>query len=245
VSAGGRGGAVLRLRGGIDVVAGTTTWRLGPLELGAGEWVVLSPAAAPDGADPAPSLVRTLGTVAQPVAGTVEILGRDPASLPYLELQRLRARLGYVQATGGLLSNRTVRENIALPVLVHAGLAEDAQDELLDATLAHFELAAVAARRPHELDVAVQWRVKVARALVLAPALIVLEGAGAWAHDAGRGVGWSRLLAFRAEGRPAAAVCLGQPDAAFQGWFEGLGGRVVPYRAVPAVSGAGEERSAP
>ncbi|MBI4918278.1 MAG: hypothetical protein HY825_20750 [Acidobacteria bacterium] len=235
---------VLRLGGGLTFGAGDEIWRLAPLALAAGEWVVLRPTVVPAAADPAPPLARVLATVAPPGAGVVEVLGRDPASLAYLDLQRLRARLGYVQSSGGLLSNRTIRENIALPVEVHAGLDRDGEEELVAATLASFDLEAVAGRRPHEVDTAAQWRARVARALVLAPAWIVLEGPGNWVHDRGRGVGWTRLLAYRQE-TAAAALCLSRPEPEFEAWFEATGGRVVRFEAASQPAATSERRGEP
>jgi predicted ABC-type transport system involved in lysophospholipase L1 biosynthesis ATPase subunit len=237
--------AVLRLGGGLTFGAGDEIWRLAPLALAAGEWVVLRPAVVPAAADPAPPLARVLATVTPAGPGVVEVLGHDPGSLAYLDLQRLRARLGYVQSSGGLLSNRTIRENIALPVQVHAGLDQSGEEALVGATLARFDLERVAGRRPHEVDTAVQWRARVARALVLAPAWIVLEGPGNWVHDRGHGVGWTRLLATRQEAAPAAALCLSRPEPDFEAWFEANGGRVVRFEAASRPAATGERRDEP
>jgi predicted ABC-type transport system involved in lysophospholipase L1 biosynthesis ATPase subunit len=236
---------VLRLGGGLTFGAGDELWRLAPLALAAGEWVVLRPAVVPAAADPAPPLARVLATVARPGAGVVEVLGSDPASLAYLDLQRLRARLGYVQSSGGLLSNRSIRENVALPVQVHAGLDRAGEEAVVDATLVRFDLERVAGRRPHEVDTAVQWRARVARALVLAPTWIVLEGPGNWVHDRGRGVGWTRLLATRQETAAAAALCLSRPEPDFEAWFEATGGRVVTFETVSRPAATGERRREP
>ena len=236
---------VLRLDAGLTFGAGDELWRLAPLTLAAGEWVVLRPTGVPAAADPAPPLARVLATVTAPGAGVIEVMGQDPASLAYPDLQRLRARLSYVQSSGGLLSNRTIRENIALPVQVHAGLDRAGEEERVDATLARFDLEAVAGRRPHEVDAAAQWRARVARALVLAPAWIVLEGPGNWAHDRGRGVGWTRLLAYREETAAAAALCLSRPEPEFEAWFEAIGGRVVPYEAASGPGATGGRRGEP
>jgi ABC-type transporter Mla maintaining outer membrane lipid asymmetry ATPase subunit MlaF len=222
---------IVRLTDGVWFQSGPDAWALAPLRLGPGEWAVLIPAgeAAPV-VDPAGPLARTLVTLAAPARGTVELLGRDVYGMPYPELQRLRARLGFVQGYGGLLSNRTLRENIALPLSVHGGRSFAEEEEIVDRMIDGFALRPVADLRPSDVDGATRWRACVARALVLDPSWIVLEGLGDWELDRGRGVVWSHLREHHRRQRSATVICLSRQNPAFEAWFQGEGGIAVRYQ---------------
>jgi len=222
---------ILRLTDGLWFEGGPHAWALPPLRLGPGDWAALAPAEDDPVVDPSGPLARTLATLAPPSRGTVELLGRDVYKIPYLELQRLRARLGYVQGYGGLLSSRSLRENIALPVSVHGGRSFLEEETYIGHMIESYALASLAHLRPSDVDGATRWRTCVARALVLEPALVVLEGIGDWEMDRGKGVTWSRLREYRERRTSAAVICLARQNPAFEAWFRGEGGIAVPYQS--------------
>jgi ABC-type lipoprotein export system ATPase subunit len=229
---------VLRLTDGVWFESGPDAWALPPMRLAPGEWAALAPAGSDPVVDPSGTLARTLATLAQPSRGTVELLGRDVYKIPYPELQRLRARLGFVQGYGGLLSNRSLRENIALPVSVHGGRSFSDEEAYLDRMMDAYGLASLAHLRPSDVDGATRWRTCVARALVLEPALVVLEGIGDWEMDRGRGVTWSRLREYREKKTSAAVICLARQNPAFEAWFQSEGGIAIPYHERPDDDGS-------
>lgn len=222
---------ILRLTDGLWFGAGPVRWSLDPLRVAAGSWVALVPGGDEPVVDPAGPLARILATLMDPMRGTVELMGHEVSKIEYRDKQMLRARLGFVQGYGGLLSNRTMRENIALPVSIHGGYTVAEEDQLVDDTLYGFALDLVSDRRPHEVDGATRWRTCVARALVLRPEWVVLEGIGDWEVDRGRGVAWTRFHEFHRRGKSAAAICLSRQNPAFEAWFEDQGGEVVRYFA--------------
>lgn len=222
---------ILRLTDGLWFGAGPVRWSLDPLRVAAGGWVALVPGGEEPVVDPAGPLARILATLMDPIRGTVELLGREVSKIEYRDKQMLRARLGFVQGYGGLLSNRTLRENIALPVSIHGGYSVAQEEQLVDDTLFGFALESVGDLRPHEVDGATRWRACMARALVLSPDWVVLEGIGDWEVDRGRGVAWTRFLEFQGRGKSAAAICLSRQNPAFEAWFEEHGGEVVHYLA--------------
>jgi predicted ABC-type transport system involved in lysophospholipase L1 biosynthesis ATPase subunit len=228
---------VLRLTDGLRFAAGPFNWSVEPLRVEAGRWVALTPGREEPVVDPAGALARILSTLSEPERGCVELLGHDVYRMEYLPKQRLRARIGFVQGYGGLLSNRTLRENIALPVSVHAGLPDDEEEARVGAALERFALEAVAGLRPHEVDGATRWRTCVARALVLSPDWLVLEGIGDWEMDRGRGVAWINIDDYRSRGDSAAAICLSRQNPAFEAWFLEQGGQVVRFEAAHGGTG--------
>jgi D-methionine transport system ATP-binding protein len=220
----------LRLSFGLSFRTGTRTIGLDPLELRAGEWVVFSPARQALGADLATVVARLLATLGTPLSGTIELFGEATHELGYEALQKLRARLGFVQGHGGLLSNRNLRDNIALPLSIHGNVSAQEEDEQITETLKRFDLLRVALLRPHEVDGATRFRACVARALVLAPKWLVIEGIGDFEAETGASVTWARLLDYRNEKTGAAAVCLTRQSPAFERWLTDQGGQVVRYR---------------
>jgi ABC-type glutathione transport system ATPase component len=178
--------------------------------------------------DPAGSLSRILATMQEPELGTVALLERNVYRLDYGARQRMRARIGFVHGYGGLLSNRNIRENIALPVSVHGKCGPEEEIALVDESLRTFGLKAVEEMKPHEVDGATRWSVCLARALVLRPEWLVLEGIGSWEMDRGRSTGWKILMEYR-DSEMSTAICLPRQNPGFQSWFEKKGGMLIFY----------------
>jgi ABC-type lipoprotein export system ATPase subunit len=65
------------------------------------------------------SLLQYLAGVGSPSEGCVKVAGQDLATFGYDEMRRHRTRVGYVFESGGFLSNRSVLDNIALPLTYH------------------------------------------------------------------------------------------------------------------------------
>lgn len=224
--------AVLKLVDGVRFAAGPDLWQLDPIRIVAGEWVAFVPSGREPSVDPSGPLSFVLASMERPVRGTVELFGHDIYRLEYGERQRMRARLGFVHGYGGLISNRTVRENIALPASIHGRMTSSEEQILVGRSLHTLALEKVADLRPHEMDGATRWRACLARALVLKPAWLVLEGLGNWEMDRGRGKGWTYLLERQQLGEMATAICLPCRNPGFENWFDEHGGTIVWYRRV-------------
>lgn len=230
--------AVLRADAGLEVAAESSSWWLPPLWCRAGEWVAVVPADETGGDDLAAAVARVLTTLVLPRRGSLELLGCDPARLSYSDLQGLRRRLGLVQGNGALLSNRTLGENIALPLAVRPGSAGIDTTGELAAMLAQLGLTGVAHLRPHQVDRATRFRARVARALIVKPEWVVVEGTGDW--QPGGSAAWSLLMAAVAGGA-AAAACLARPAPEFIAWLVEQGGRVVSCQRAGSSGVVGEE----
>lgn len=234
---------VLRLTDGIWFGAGPHTWRIDPIRIHAGKWVALVPAGRDPVVDPAGAMARILASLMEPKRGTVEILGQDVYRMAYRDVQRLRAKIGFVQGYGGLLSNRTIGENVALPLSVHGKMSVEEETRRVDEFLAVFALDQVSGLRPHDMDGATRWRACLARSLILSPEWVVMEGIGDWEMDRGRGVAWGRFGEYRARGRSSGAICLSRKNPEFEAWFEGEGGTIVEYRSLEGDDDPGSGRA--
>ena len=120
------------------------------------------------------TLLRILGGLLVPTAGTVEVGG---AMVPTDEaaLRAYRSKLGFVFQDGGLFHHMTALENVACPLRVVHGVAEDEARERARALLARFGLEAEAGKRPVQLSGGQKQRVAIARALASEPELLLLD----------------------------------------------------------------------
>lgn len=238
MSAGAERSLVLRALPQLLVSVEREVWRVAGMECRAGEWTALVPEEEGGGEELALAVARVLTTLAAPAEGEIELLGSAPAGLSYLGLQELRRRIGLVQGWGGLLSNRTIRENVALPAAVHGLPGGRSATEAADEKIGKLGLAPAAEARPHQVDRLTAWRARVARALILEPAWLVVEGIGDWAP--GGSAAWTALAAAVERGA-AAAVCLSRPAPAFESWLLARGGQTVPCRRCGPIPGPGRE----
>jgi putative ABC transport system ATP-binding protein len=151
------------LRTGVDVLrdvsleapAGTVTAVVGPA--GSGKT----------------SLLHLLAGLDRPTAGTVTLDGRTLRGLDDIELTRLRRdRIGLLLPAASVLPTITVRENVALPLLIaRRPPAPDAVDALLE----RVGLAHRGDDRPSQLTAAERQRVALARALIGGPSLLLAD----------------------------------------------------------------------
>ena len=218
---------LLNLASGLRFFAGDGEAFLAPLSVRAGEWLAITPAEDAVVESAAPPLARLLATLGAPLGGSIELFGQPLPGLPYAELQRLRPRLGFVPCRGGLLSNRTLAENITLPLSVHAGLSAADEAARLAQILEAHDLVRVAHRRPDDVDGATRFRACVARALALRPSWLVIEGRGDFALGGVRS--WQQLEAHRAAVPSALVACLAAPDPGFESWLQARGARILRY----------------
>ena len=158
------------------------------------------------------ALLKVLAGLLRPEGGEVRLRGiRLWPGEGAAEL-RGRVRTGFVFAQGGLLSNQSLRENLALP-LRFAGRRGAAFEREVDGVLERLGLAAQAGLRPHALGARARRLAQLARVELFAPEAVFLcepledlEGPDlAVATDLIRG--WagepSRLILASAEHAPA------------------------------------------
>ncbi|WP_083587013.1 ATP-binding cassette domain-containing protein [Agrococcus sp. Marseille-P2731] len=117
------------------------------------------------------TLLHLLDAAAHPTEGRVTIDGTDPATLSGREIRRLRRRIGMVFQGFNLLANRTVQQNVALPLTLQRSQDPALVAELLD----YVGLADRAQHHPAQLSGGQQQRVAIARALVTRPGLLLAD----------------------------------------------------------------------
>jgi ABC-type transporter Mla maintaining outer membrane lipid asymmetry ATPase subunit MlaF len=119
-------------------------------------------------------LLKVIAGTERPRRGQVRVGGRQlwPGSGVLTLMGHLR--VGFAFASGGLLSNLSLRENIALP-LRFLGLPAADLERRVEGALGRLGLRAVASLRPHAMSAAARRHGNLARVLALEPELVLLD----------------------------------------------------------------------
>lgn len=106
-------------------------------------------------------------------AGSILIGGKDVVKMGDAEVTKFRRRhIGVVFQQFNLLNEKTVEENIVLPVKLDGGKVDQAR---LAALVSRLGIADKLARKPEELSGGEQQRVAIARALMMEPDVILAD----------------------------------------------------------------------
>src|SRR4051812_41310643 len=155
----GAGAASVRALRGVD------------LTIAAGEFVAIM---GPSGSGKS-TLLHIVGALESPTGGTIAVRGRRYDGLSDAELTRLRRdRIGFVFQFFNLLGSLTAEENVLLPALI-ARRHDEALRSRARELLARVGLGERAGHLPAELSGGEQQRVSIARALLLAPDLVLAD----------------------------------------------------------------------
>ena len=109
-----------------------------------------------------------------PTAGSVVACGYDAGKIRRRDLPLLRRKLGLVFPDFGFLSDRTVFENVAFALQVTGGGSRTVTRKSFE-TLSITGLSHKAGFRPGSLSGSEQWRLRIARALVNDPLVLLAD----------------------------------------------------------------------
>lgn len=140
------------------------------LQVNQGEFLVVS---GPSGAGKT-TLFRHIWMGDLPSTGSVEVAGYRSDRIKKCDLPFLRRKLGIVFQDFRLLPERTVFDNVALPLQV-AGTSTKAIRRRVFSLLAEMELNHRRGSYPHELSGGEQQRVAIARAMVAHPVILLAD----------------------------------------------------------------------
>lgn len=121
-------------------------------------------------------LLRTIVGLNRPVAGKVEVFGRDVLAMGDVQLRELEKRWGVLFQDGALFSSLTVAQNIEVPIKEHFDIPLGLMDEISAVKVGMVGLPEDAgAKYPAQLSGGMRKRAGLARALALDPEIVFLD----------------------------------------------------------------------
>ncbi|KAA0892744.1 ABC transporter ATP-binding protein [Pusillimonas sp. ANT_WB101] len=143
-------------------------------------------------------LLRSIVGLQKPTQGTVHIFGEDALTMTPEQRSRMERRFGVLFQRGALFSSLTVTENIAMPLIEHAGLSRTEAEHLAGVKIALAGLPAAAGDQyPASLSGGMVKRAALARALALDPEILFLDEPTAGLDPIGAGAFDQLILTLR------------------------------------------------
>jgi len=121
------------------------------------------------------TILRLVLGILYPDAGSVFFKQFEIGRLNRRKLQQVRRQVGMVYQYSALLSSRTVRDNVALPLEELSDSSPDEIDRIVDEKLEMVGMGEAKKLMPSELSGGMRKRVSLARALVMEPELILFD----------------------------------------------------------------------
>lgn len=122
------------------------------------------------------TLLRMINGLERPSAGDVRVDGTGIGTLKPAQLRALRRRIGMIFQSFGLMTNRDIAGNVALPLEL-AGVGKGERDARVAQLLDRVGLADKAGTYPARLSGGQRQRVGIARALATGPDILLCDEA--------------------------------------------------------------------
>lgn len=121
-------------------------------------------------------LIKCIIGLLRPDSGRIEVLGQNVPELSYIELDQLRARVGFLFQSNALYDSMTVRENLEFPLRRHwLNVEQKDVDNVVLEVLESVGLEHTVDMMPAELSGGMRKRIALARTLILKPDIILYD----------------------------------------------------------------------
>lgn len=121
-------------------------------------------------------LIKCVIGLLQPDEGSIVMFGKNIPDLKDLELDEIRAKVGFLFQSNALYDSMTVRDNLEFPLRRHwIEVSQMEVDQMVMETLEDVGLAHTVDMMPAELSGGMRKRIALARTLILKPELILYD----------------------------------------------------------------------
>jgi cell division transport system ATP-binding protein len=120
------------------------------------------------------SLLKLIALIERPTRGQLIVNGQNVGAIPRSRIPAYRRQIGVVFQDHKLLHDRTIFDNVALPLII-AGLGSKEIGKRVRASLDQVGLLGREQSRPLELSTGEQQRVGIARAVVSKPPILIAD----------------------------------------------------------------------
>jgi phospholipid/cholesterol/gamma-HCH transport system ATP-binding protein len=121
------------------------------------------------------TLLRLIGGLIKPKAGSIEVLGQSVPQLSHNKLFELRKKMGLLFQSNALFTDMTVFDNVAFPIREHMNLSESLIHDIVLMKLEAVGLRGTYRLMPNELSGGMARRVALARAIALDPEIMMYD----------------------------------------------------------------------
>jgi phospholipid/cholesterol/gamma-HCH transport system ATP-binding protein len=120
--------------------------------------------------------IKCLIGLLEPDAGEVYVFDKKITDLNYVELDKIRVRMGFLFQSNALYDSMTVRENLEFPLRRHwIETSKEETDAKVMAVLKNVGLAHTVDMMPIELSGGMRKRIALARTLILKPEIMLYD----------------------------------------------------------------------
>lgn len=121
-------------------------------------------------------LIKCIIGLIKPDAGSINVFGKSVLDLNNIELDKMRAKVGFLFQSNALYDSMTVRENLEFPLRRHwIETSKDEVNDLVMEALTNVGLADTVDKMPSELSGGMRKRIALARTLILKPEIILYD----------------------------------------------------------------------